>query len=336
MRKSTKKAPIAVVCEAPESYNASAVVLYQMENGRVDLSVRLERETLWLNQAQMAELFDVNQPAIAKHIRNIYETKELEKTTTYSILEYMAPTGRAYATAYYNLDVIISVGYRINSIRGTQFRVWATQVLREHILQGFTTNERRLRELRQSIRLVANVLERYDLTTDQAKAIIQVVTDYEKALDILDDYDHQRVRPVKGLPVQAQGISHDEAMKVIEQMRVKFGGSDLFGREKDDSLRSSLGAIMQSFGDQDVYPSKEEKAAHLLYFLVKNHSFVDGNKRIAAALFLWFLEKNDLMFREDGTRRIAENALVAITLMIAESKPAEKNTICQLVAHLIV
>jgi len=325
-----------MIREAPAGYNASAVVLYQMGNGKVDLSVRLENETLWLNQSQMAELFDVNQPAVAKHIRNIFNIKELERERCSAKFALHLLDGRTFQTVYYNLDMIISVGYRINSIRGTQFRVWATQVLCEHILQGFTTNERRLQELRQSIRLVANVLERYDLTTDQAKAIIQVVTDYEKALDILDDYDHQRVRPVKGLPVQAQGISHDEAVKVIEQMRVKFGGSDLFGREKDDSLRSSLGAIMQSFGDQDVYPSKEEKAAHLLYFLVKNHSFVDGNKRIAAALFLWFLEKNGLMFHEDGTRRIAENALVAITLMIAESKPAEKNTICQLVAHLIV
>jgi prophage maintenance system killer protein len=189
--------------------------------------------------------------------------------------------------------------------------------------------------LRQSIRLVANVLEHYDVTTDQARAIIQVVTDYEKALDILDDYDHQRVRPAVCSRSEAQGIDHDEALKVIVQMRKKFGGSDLFGREKDNSLQSTLGAVMQSFGGKDVYPSKEEKAAHLLYFLVKNHSFVDGNKRIAAALFLWFLEKNHLMFREDGIRRIAENALVAITLMIAERKPKEKETICQLVTHLI-
>ena len=324
-----------MVCEAPASYNASAVVLFQAADGKVDLSVRLEQNTLWLNQSQMAELFGVGRTAIAKHIRNILEIKELEKETTSAILALVLPDDRVYQTKYYNLDMIISVGYRINSIRGTQFRIWATQVLRDHILQGYTHNERRLKELRQSIRLVANVLEHYDITTDQAKAIIQVVIDYEKALDILDDYDHQRVRPASCLHAPAQGIDHDEALKVIAHMREKFGGSELFGREKDNSLPGSLAAVMQSFGGKDVYPSKEEKAAHLLYFLVKNHSFVDGNKRIAATLFLWFLEKNGLMFREDGIRRIAENALVAITLMIAESKPSEKNTICQLVTHLI-
>jgi prophage maintenance system killer protein len=333
MRKSSKQA--SIVREAPAGYNASAVVLYQAANGTVDVSVRLEQNTLWLNQSQMAELFEVNQSSIARHISNIFEINELEKNSVYAKFAYTALDGKTYQTGYYNLDMIISVGYRINSVRGTQFRVWATRVLREHILKGYTVNERRLKELRQSIRLVANVLEHYDLTTDQAKAIIRVVTDYEKALDILDDYDHQRVRPAVCPHAPALGIGYDEALKIIGQMRKKFGGSELFGCEKDSSLPGSLGAVMQSFGDKDVYPSKEEKAAHLLYFLVKNHSFVDGNKRIAAALFLWFLEKNGLMFREDGTRRIAENALVAITLMIAESKPVEKQTICQLVTHLI-
>lgn len=333
MRKSSKKAP--VVREAPVGYNANAVVLFQAANGKVDLSIRLEQNTLWLSQRQMAELFEVGQTAIAKHIRNILKIKELQKNSVYAKLAYTAPDGKIYQTGYYNLDMIISVGYRVNSVRGTQFRIWATQVLREHILKGHTVNERRLKELRQSIRLVADVLEHYDITTDQAKAIIQVVVDYEKALDILDDYDHQRVRPVSGARSEAKGITYEEALKVIAQMRERFGGSELFGREKDGSLQGSLAAVMQSFGGADVYPSKEEKAAHLLYFLVKNHSFVDGNKRIAAMLFLWFLEKNALMFREDGTRRIAENALVAITLMIAESKPSEKQTICQLVTHLI-
>lgn len=333
MRKPSKKA--LILREAPESYNASAVVMFQAADGKVDLSVRLEKDTLWLNQSQMADLFDVGRTAIAKHVRNIFKTNELDKNSTCAKMAQVAPNGKIYQFVYYNLDMIISVGYRVNSMRGTQFRIWATQVLREHILKGYTVNERRLNELRQSIRLVANVLENYDVTTDQAKALIQVVTDYEKALDILDDYDHQRVRPVTCARSQAQGISHEEALKTIEHMREKFGGSELFGREKDNSLQSSLAAVMQSFGGADVYPSKEEKAAHILYFLVKNHSFVDGNKRIAAALFLWFLQKNGLMFREDGIRRIAENALVAITLMIAESKPSEKETICQLVTHLI-
>ena len=332
MRKSTAAA--SCVRETPAAYTANSVVLFQTENGKIDLSVRLEQDTLWLNQSQMADLLEVDRSVITKHIRNIFHTNELDEKGTCAFFAHMA-AGRAYQTVYYNLDVIISVGYRVNSIRGTQFRIWATHVLREHLLKGHTVNERRLKELRQSIRLVANVLENYDVTTDQAKAIIQVVIDYEKALDILDDYDHQRVRPAVCAHSPARGIDHAEAMKIIAHMRDKFGGSALFGREKDDSLHSSLAAVMQSFGGGDLYPSKEEKAAHLLYFLVKNHSFVDGNKRIAATLFIWFLEKNGLMFRDDGTRRIAENALVAITLMIAESKPTEKNTICQLVTHLI-
>ena len=332
MNKSTSKA--SFVREAPAGYTANAVVLYQAANGKVDLNVRLEQNTLWLNQAQLSELFEVDRSVITKHIRNIFKINELDEKGTCAFFAHMA-AGRAYQTVYYNLDVIISVGYRVNSIRGTQFRIWATQVLREHVLRGYTINERRLRELRQSIRLVANVLEHYDVTTDQAKAIIQVVVDYEKALDILDDYDHQRACPVACAHSPAQGINHGEALKIIAHMREKFGGSELFGREKDGSLAGSLAAVMQSFGGRDLYPSKEEKAAHLLYFLVKNHSFVDGNKRIAATLFMWFLEKNGLMFRDDGTRRIAENALVAITLMIAESKPTEKDTICQLVTHLI-
>lgn len=236
---------------------------------------------------------------------------------------------------FYNLDVIISVGYRVNSKRGTQFRIWATNVLRDHIVKGYTANEKRLQELRQSLQLVEHVLDRHDVTSDEAKALLRVVTDYAYALDLLDEYDHQRVR---GAPVRkgiAKGISYDEARRIIDRLREKFSGSDLFGREKDDSFHSSLNAVMQTFDGKDVYPSFEEKASHLLYFLVKNHSFVDGNKRIAAALFLWFMEKNCLLYRKDGTKRIADAALVAITLMIAESPPREKDSIIRIVLHLI-
>ena len=208
-------------------------------------------------------------------------------------------------------------------------------MLRDHLVRGYSVNAKRLKELQQSLKLVGQVLERYDVTSDQARALLRVVTDYASALDLLDDYDHQRVSVARLKPEEARGIDYDEAMAVIGELRRKFGGSNLFGREKDQSLRGSLGAVMQSFDGKDLYPSLEEKAAHLLYFLVKNHSFVDGNKRIAAALFLWFMEKNGALYRADGSRHIADNALVAITLMIAESNPNQKDILTKVVVNLI-
>lgn len=312
-----------------------AVAIYRAPDGKVSLDVRLEKDTLWLDAHQMAVLFDRDRSVILRHIRNIYDTSELDPSSTCAKNAQVAVDGKVRKMDFYNLDVIIGVGYRVNSKRGTQFRIWATQVLRDHILKGYTANERRLKELRQSIKLVGRVLNRYDVSSDQAKALLRVVADYERALDILDDYDHQRVRPLKLPRAEAVGIGYDEALRLIERMRKKFGGSPLFGREKDEGLRGSLSAIMQTFDGRDLYPSPEEKAAHLLYFLVKNHSFVDGNKRIAAALFLWFLEKNRLLYRSDGAKRMADAALVAITLMIAESDPGQKDVLTRLVANLI-
>lgn len=309
-----------------------AVVLYRAPDGTVSLDVRIEHDTIWLNQKQMAELFATERSVITKHLRNIFSSGELDEKSN---VQKMHIPGSDKPVAFYNLDVAISVGYRVNSKRGTQFRIWATQVLRDHILKGYSVNERRLKELRQSLKLVGQVLDRYNVSSDQAKALLRVVTDYERALDILDDYDHQRVRPIRLTRAEAVGIEYDEAMRIIGQMRAKFGGSSLFGREKDDSLRGSLSAVMQTFGGKDVYPSLEEKAAHLLYFLVKNHSFVDGNKRIAAAFFLWFMKKNGLLYQPDGTKRIADNALVAITLMVAESKPEQKDILTKLIANLL-
>ena len=223
----------------------------------------------------------------------------------------------------------------MNSKRGTQFRIWATRVLRDHLLQGYSVNERRLQELKQSLRVVGQVLDRYDLSSDQAQALLRVVTDYARALDILDDYDHQRVRLGAVRRGEARGIDYEEAIAIVAQLRTTYGGSELFGREKDASLRGSLGAVMQAFDGADVYPSLEEKAAHLLYFLVKNHSFVDGNKRIGAALFLWFMEKNGMLYRLDGAKRVADNALVAITLMIAESAPDQREILTRIIVELI-
>lgn len=308
------------------------IVIYKAKNGGSSLEVRLEGETLWLAQAQIAQLFEKERSVITKHLRNIFKEGELEQKRNVQKM-HIANSDRP--VIFYNLDVILSVGYRVNSKRGTQFRIWATNVLRNHIVKGFSTNERRLKELKQSLRLVEHVLDRHEVDSDQAKALLRVVTDYARALDLLDDYDHRRIPKAEVEPGPAKGISYEEAHEAIAQLRSKFGASDLFGREKDQSLHSSLNAVLQTFCGRDLYPGLEEKAANLLYFLVKNHSFIDGNKRIAASLFLWFMEKNGLLYRTDGTKRIADNALVAITLLIAESSPKEKTAIVQIILNLI-
>lgn len=311
------------------------IVIYQSKSGKANLEVRLEKESVWLTQNQIAQLFITERSVITKHINNTFITGELERKSVCAKFAHTAADGKIYQTYFYNLDMIISVGYRINSKRGTQFRIWATQVLRDHILKGYSLNKQRLQDLRQSLQLVQNVIDRYDVTSDQAAALLRVVTDYSYALDLLDDYDHQRVVIKRSRKGRAKSISYTEALETVAQLRVKFKASDLFGKEKDKSLQSSLGAIMQTFDGQDLYPSLEEKSAHLLYFLVKNHSFVDGNKRIAATLFLWFMEKNLILYRKDGSKRIADNALVALTLMIAESKPADKDVITKVIVNLI-
>jgi len=311
------------------------IIIYQPAEGAATLDVRLTGETLWLSLNQIADLFERDKSVISRHLRKVFDEGELERSSVVAFFATTAADGKTYQVEYFNLDMILSVGYRVNSRRGTQFRIWATGVLRDHLVRGYSANARRLAELRQSLRLVEHALEASPVSADEATALLRVVTDYAYALDLLDDYDHQRVAAQATQTGLAVGISYDEARGVIGQLRAKFGASDLFGREKDDSLHSSLNAIMQTFDGHDLYPSQEEKAAHLLYFLVKNHSFVDGNKRIAAALFLWFMEKNAMLRRADGTRRIADNALVAITLLIAVSEPAEKGVIISMVVNMI-
>ena len=311
------------------------IVIYQPPSGAAILDVRLTGETLWLSLNQIATLFERDKSVISRHLRKVFSEGELERSSVVAFFATTAADDKTYQVEYFNLDAILSVGYRVNSRRGTQFRIWATGVLRSHLVSGYSANERRLAELRQSLRLVEHALAGDAVSADEAAALLRVVTDYAYALDLLDDYDHQRVRTQATHAGLAVGIAYDEARGIISRLREKFGASSLFGLEKDDSLHSSLNAILQTFDGQDVYPSLEEKAAHLLYFLVKNHSFVDGNKRIAAALSLWFMEKNAMLRRDDGARRIADNALVAITLLIAVSEPAEKRVIISMVVNLI-
>ena len=330
-RKTTKQ---AIIREPLAGYNESTIVIYQSPEG-IRIDVKLERDTVWLTQKQMAELFDTERSVITKHLRNIFLSSELIKNSVSANFALTASDGKTYQTAFYNLDAVISVGYRVNSKRGTQFRIWATGVLRNHILKGYTVNEHRLLELNQAIRLITNIAERRELTGDEATALLRVVGDYSYALDLLDDYDHQRVSLRDVSPGEVKAVTVEEARQAVKKMHEKFGASDLFGREKDESLPGTLGVIMQTFDGKDVYPSLEEKASNLLYMLVKNHPFIDGNKRIAAALFLWFLEKNSDLYRSDGTKRIADNALVAITLLIAESHPEEKDILTRVVVNLI-
>lgn len=311
------------------------LVLYQTADGAVKLEVRLEKESVWLDAHQMGSLFQRDRSVILRHIRNIYETHELEHGSTCAKIAQVAADGKTRQMDIFNLDVIIGVGYRVNSKRGTQFRIWATQVLKNHILKGYSVNARRLKELNQAVRLIGEVAERRDLTGDEAKALLRVVNDYSYALDLLDDYDHQRIKTRDLSKARTKAITYDETLRIVEQLRVQFKAGDLFGREKDQSLHASIKNILQTFDGREVYPSLEEKAAHLLYFLIKNHPFVDGNKRIGAALFLWFLEKNRILYRKDGGKRIADNALVAMTLLIAESRPQEKEILCQVLVNLI-
>ncbi|MDO7887910.1 virulence protein RhuM/Fic/DOC family protein [Hymenobacter cheonanensis] len=325
---------------------SSDVLLYQSPDGQIQLDVQLDHDTVWLTQAQMTELFETTKQNISLHVRNLFREEELLEETTVKESLTVIPDGRQYTVKYYNLDVIISVGYRVKSKRGTSFRQWATQVLRQYLVQGFVLNEKRLREsqrqladLKRLVQLQAEVAASQELTADQSDALLRILGDYARALDVLDQYDHQRLRVARDTvaPATEAGfeLTYERAMQAIDALRVQFGGSELFGREKDKSFESSVRTIYQSFGGQDMYPSVEEKAANLLYFVVKNHSFSDGNKRIAAFLFVYFLDRNGCLYRPDGARRLADNALVALTLLIAESRPEDKDVMATLVVNLI-
>lgn len=314
------------------------LVLYQAPDGAVELQLRLERESLWLSQRQMSQLFDKDTDTIGMHLRNIYAEGELDEAATTEESSVVQTEGNRQVrrrVRLYNLDAVLSVGYRVNSKRGTQFRIWATGVLRDHLVRGYSVNESRLRELNQAVRLIADTARQRDLSGDEAKALLAVIGDYNQALGLLDDYDHQRVSAPESAAAVTYTLDYSAAIRIVGQLRSRFGASAVFGLEKDRSLAGALGAIMQTFGGEELYPGLEAKAAHLLYFLIKNHCFVDGNKRIAAALFLWFLERNGALLKTDGTPRLSNATLVALTLMIAQSHPDEKDVLVRIVMHLL-
>lgn len=317
--------------------NNSQLVIYKAPDRTMSIDVTVQNETVWLSQGQMAELFGKDQSVIARHISNVFKEGELEKESNMQILHNTL--SKFKPTQVYSLDVIISVGYRVKSKRGTQFRIWANQILKQYLLQGYAINERvaaqKYDELSQLVKVLGRTIQNQEKLTEDSRSLLDVVVDYTYALDTLDRYDYQELKIEETTGKEAFHATYENAMEVIRELHEKFGGSTLFGNEKDDSFKSSIGQIYQTFGGVDLYPSVEEKAAMLLYLVTKNHSFSDGNKRIAATLFLWFLNGNGILYNEDGTKRIADNTLVALTLMIAESRTEEKDTIVKVIVNLI-
>lgn len=338
--------------------NKGELVIYQSADGSIQLDVKMEKDTIWLSQQQMAKLFEKDRTVIGRHIRNIFNEGELDESSVCAKFAHAKDYGRREGftqqveIVYYNLDVIISVGYRVKSLRGTQFRIWANKVLKDYLIKGYAINEQRIKtvesryaDLKDVVRLIGRTLsiqeqiaedeERKDGLSEEKGGLLSIITDYVYALDTLDRYDYQQLTMESTTKQEQFHATYENAMEAIQSLKDKFGGSALFANEKDDSFKSSIGQIYQSFGGTELYPSVEEKAAMLLYLVVKNHSFSDGNKRIAAMLFLWFLSNNGILYATDGSKRIGNNTLVALTLMIAESKTEEMEVIVKVVVNLI-
>lgn len=319
--------------------NRGNIVIFQTKDGKTSIDVKLENETVWLTLNQIAELFSRDKSVISRHISNVFNEGELERNSVVAKNATTASDGKMYQVEYFNLDVIISVGYRVKSQRGTQFRIWANKILKDYLIKGYAINQQakaeQLEDLKSTVRLLSNVIEHKQLTLDEANGLLRVITDYTYGLDTLDKYDYQQLEVNSTTATKEFRATYDEAMNAIRLLQKKFGSSDLFGNEKDQSFKSSINTIYQTFGGEELYPSIEEKAAMLFYLVVKNHSFSDGNKRIAAFLFLWFLERNDILYKPDGSKLIGNNTLVALTLMIAESRTEEKDVMVKVVINLI-
>ena len=322
------------------------IIIYQTADNQTQIDVRMEHDTVWLTQAQMADLFQKDRTVISRHIRNVFKEGELDESLVCAKFALPKKYGRREGymqeteATIYNLDVIISVGYRVKSQRGVQFRQWANRVLKQYLIKGYAINERlrheQISELRQLVQVVSRTLQhREQENTIETQDLLDVVVDYTYALDTLDNYDYERLTIDQTTKVASFHATYENAIEQIQRLRDKFGASVLFGNEKDDSFKSSIGQIYQTFGGEELYPSVEEKAAMLLYLVTKNHSFSDGNKRIAATLFLWFLNNNKILYDSDGSKRIADSTLVALTLMIAESKTEEKDVMVKVVVNLI-
>lgn len=323
----------------------SEIIIYQNPENQVQVEVQFEGESFWLTLNQIAVLFERDKSVISRHLKNIFQSEELDRSSVVAKNATTASDGKTYDVEYFNLDAILSVGYRVNSIQGTRFRQWATRRLKDYLLKGYALNEKRLNEaeeryldLKRAISLAARAGDTERLSSGEAKGILNVLSQYSFALETLDKYDHQRLTlDIESTPSnRVNKLTYKEAVNQINIWRDNQKTGKLFGIERGHSFKSSLDSIYQSIRGKDLYPSIEEKAVNLLYFIVKNHSFTDGNKRIAAGLFVYFLDLNKKLYHESGNKIIGDNALVAITIMIAESSPAERDMMIKLVVNLII
>lgn len=313
------------------------IIIYQTEDGQTQIDVHMKNETVWLTSRQMALLFDRDESNVRRHVINVFTEGELSRENN---VHFLHVNGVKKPVPFYSLDVIISVGYRVKSQRGTQFRIWANCVLKDYLVKGYAINNKvaiqKYEELSQLVNVLGRTVKQQEtLTSDEATALVDVVAHYSYALDTLDKYDYQSLGISRTTSKELFRATYGNAMQAINELKEKFGGSTLFGNEKDDSFKSTIGQIYQTFDGVDLYPSVEEKAAMLLYLTTKNHSFSDGNKRIAATLFLWFMNNNGILYNANGSKRIADNTIVALTLMIAESRAEEKDTMVKVVVNLI-
>ena len=319
------------------------VEIYKAVKGEVIFNVDEAANTLWATQAQIAQLFDVQQPAIARHLKHIFESCELDINSVYSKMEYTATDGKTYKVNMYNLDAIISVGYRVNSKKATDFRIWATRVLHNYVVDGVAVNEHRLKELDSkklheiegTLGIVKRLVAASDLSADEASGVLEVITKYSPSFKALKEFDEGHISFTKGKKRVVKIMSEPECADIIASLKKNVKGDDLFGKPRGDAFKSSLGAITQTFEDKDVYPSIAEKAANLLYLIIKDHPFYDGNKRIGALLFVIFLTINDYHLTEAGETKISDRALTALALLIAESNPSEKGLLTALICKLL-
>ena len=321
------------------------VVLYEAPDGQIRLDVRLEQDTVWLTQAQMAELFGRERSVITKHVGSVFRERELEAKSVCANFAHTAEDGKTYQVDHYNLDVVISVGYRVKSKRGTQFRIWATRTLKDHLLRGYTLNEKRLREkglgeIEQAVGLLARTLTQHALVTDEGRAVLEVVQQYTRAWRLLLEYDEGRLPEKPTHPLKpTSDLSLETARGAIARLRDSLASrgeaTALFGQERSDQLHGILGAVEQTFGGEPLYPTVQARAAHLLYFVIKDHPFADGNKRVGTLLFLEYLRRNRMLTRPDGSPRLADNAMVALALLVAASEPAQKDLMIRLILNLL-
>ena len=328
-----------------DNFQKGEILIYKTPQNEVELKVKLEKETIWLNQSQIALLFDTKRPAITKHLNNIFKTGELKKNSVSSILEHTAADGKIYKTQFYSLDAIISVGYRVNSQRATQFRIWASKVLKQYLIKGYVINEKRLLEAKNKFKELQGAVlflqkqSKKELLKGQEAEILNLLADYSKTFSLLEQYDKRRLADKKGAKTKFI-LRYEDSLNIVAELKreliVKKEASDLFGQERGKSFEGIIKGLYQTFGKKELYPTIEDKASHLLYLTIKDHPFSDGNKRTAAFLFVYFLDKTNYLFKKSGERKINDNALVALALLIAESNPKDKDVMIKIIKNLII